>query len=169
VGDTIVQLLKSVRERGNSIKAFLITSLIGSLIFVFDSACASTLTVRKNTTEYVIENGRFVATVSRTNGMVESLQLIESNFEIASDYPNYSIFFPEFLYEHPDGLAGTFYFPSSKLCGLPARLTRIGSTSLNPTNRFFGFRSHAKLYQTVFTAISNNVRCIIPIWTIPLS
>ena len=101
-----------MRKMCNVPKIFLTTSVVGFLILILHAAHAPAQTVRETSTDYVIDNGRFVATISRASGMVESVQLIGSDFEIATDYPNYSIFFPEFLYEHPDGRAGTFYFPS---------------------------------------------------------
>ena len=59
----------------------------------------------------LVENGRFVAKISKNNGMVESLHLIGSEFEIVSDFANYCIFFPEFSYQHPDGVGMDYYEP----------------------------------------------------------
>jgi hypothetical protein len=62
-------------------------------------------------TDYLIDNGKFVAVISKNNGMMESLKLKDSDFELASDYPSYSIFFVEFMHEFSDAKDYFFYHP----------------------------------------------------------
>ncbi|MCD6099242.1 MAG: T9SS type A sorting domain-containing protein [Candidatus Marinimicrobia bacterium] len=84
-----------------------------SVLSIFCSNSVFSLTISKTLTDYIIENGKYIAVISKTNGMLKSLQLVGSDFEIASDYPPFSMFFPEFIYEHPDGLTAKAYYPSN--------------------------------------------------------
>lgn len=86
-------------------------ALIGlSLLFLFHTGFC--FTIIETQSNFIVHNDKFIATISKTNGMVESLKLVGSDFEIAADYPSYSIFFPEFLYQYPDGKRHEFYHPS---------------------------------------------------------
>ena len=58
--------------------------------------------VREDGGDLVIDNGRFVAVIPKSSGMLESVRLSGSTFELAADYGDHSLFFPEFAVLHPD-------------------------------------------------------------------
>lgn len=64
-----------------------------------------------NSTNYLIDNGLYTIIVSKKTGMIESLILKNSEFELVSDKPAYSLFFPEYVYEADDGHWGWMHFP----------------------------------------------------------
>lgn len=69
--------------------------------------------IKSSSQNYIITTDYYTLAISKNSGMIESLKLPGSDFEIVSDYPDYSMFFPEFIAEHDDGMAGTFVHPSS--------------------------------------------------------
>lgn len=60
---------------------------------------------------YRVTTDYYTLLIPKNSGMIESLKLTGSEFEIVSDYPDYSVFFPEYVAEHSDGLSGTFIHP----------------------------------------------------------
>lgn len=69
------------------------------------------LSVVKVESNYVIDNGIYTAVVSEETGMIESLKINGNDFEIVSDYPSYSMFFVEFVYEDENGIDFRFDHP----------------------------------------------------------
>ncbi len=69
------------------------------------------LVIMENGKYLVVNNGKFIATISRENGMISSLKLKGKSFEITSDFAHYSVFFPEFSYLHPDGIGMDYHEP----------------------------------------------------------
>ncbi|MCI0511600.1 T9SS type A sorting domain-containing protein [candidate division KSB1 bacterium] len=51
---------------------------------------------------FYIRNRYYLLTISKFSGMLESAQLLPHSFDIASDYPGYSLFFTEFALQLPD-------------------------------------------------------------------
>ena len=98
-----ITMKKIIQELVEFIIIFILLMPFACGIFAFD--------ITETSDFLVVENGKFVAEISKNNGMVESLHLVGSEFEIVSDFANYSIFFPEFSYQHPDGVGMDYYEP----------------------------------------------------------
>jgi len=64
--------------------------------------CILASMVREEGANLVVDNGRFVAVVSKSSGMLESVRLSGSSFELAADYGDHSLFFPEVAFLEPD-------------------------------------------------------------------
>ena len=86
-------------------------SLLLSVILVYPLSVTFSANVIESETDYTIDNGKFIAVISKDNGMMESLKLKGFDFELAADYPSYSIFFVEFLHEFSNGKDSFFYHP----------------------------------------------------------
>ncbi|HPG40053.1 MAG TPA: T9SS type A sorting domain-containing protein [bacterium] len=73
---------------------------------------------------YIIENGKYTALLSKQNGMIESLKLANSDLDIVSEYPNFSLFFTEFVYEYPDAIRASPYYPSRDLMDIKTTIKK---------------------------------------------
>jgi len=62
-------------------------------------------------TSFNISTSYYELEISKYTGMIESLKLKNSTSELVSDIPNYSLFFPEYIYENDGGYSNLFYIP----------------------------------------------------------
>ena len=69
------------------------------------------LTISRQGDDYLVDNKIFSALLSNETGMVESMKINGTDFEIVSDYPSYSLFFVEFVYEFENGINFKFDHP----------------------------------------------------------
>jgi len=90
-------------------KIFIIFLTLAQMIVISERTLGDI--IKSSSQNYIITTDYFTAVIAKNSGMVESLKLPGSDFEIVSDYPDYSMFFPEFINEHDDGLAGSFIHP----------------------------------------------------------
>ena len=70
------------------------------------------LTLDHHSNNVIIITGDYTVIIDKNTGMVESMKLNGSDFELISDVPNYSLFFTEYIYEHPNGIDSDCHFPS---------------------------------------------------------
>ncbi len=76
--------------------------------FYFSSTNATEKIVYENDTYYFINTHNYILLVSKDSGMLESARLKNSSFQIASDYPGFSLFFTEFGLQLPDSIYEIF-------------------------------------------------------------
>jgi len=89
-------------------------NLIFRSFFLFSLLAKITmsLTLENQMNEIIVSNDYYRAVIARKTGMVESLKMHGNDFELISDYPSYSLFFVEYMYEHPNGIDYHFDCPA---------------------------------------------------------
>ena len=80
-------------------------------IILFRSLSAKNIVTSTNL-DYIVTTDYFSAKISVSTGMIESLKLNGSEFELVSDYPEYSLFFAEYVAENEDGRGASFINPA---------------------------------------------------------
>jgi len=80
--------------------------LFVTLLFVLNFSIS--ITVENTDSEIIVTTDRYTVKILLFDGKIESLKLHGSDFEIVSQYINYSIFFPEYRFEH-DGSSNPFF------------------------------------------------------------
>jgi hypothetical protein len=76
-------------------------------IGLFESAAAERI-IYENDLFYFINTQNYILLISKDSGMLESARLKDSSFEIAADYPGFSLFFTEFGLQLPDSMYEIF-------------------------------------------------------------
>ncbi|MBN1997363.1 T9SS type A sorting domain-containing protein [candidate division KSB1 bacterium] len=74
---------------------------------------------------FLIENGKYSTSISRTNGMLTSLKISGSNQELVTSYPNFSLFFPEYIFEFAGKSLSPAYFPSNDFFNVETELHKF--------------------------------------------
>jgi hypothetical protein len=72
-------------------------------LFFLLAKITMSLTLENQSNEIIVSNDYYRAVIAQKTGMVESLKMHGNDFELISDYTSYSLFFVEYMYEHPNG------------------------------------------------------------------
>jgi len=83
-----------------------------AFFYLINITCLFSLNIIEDSNNITIITGGYNAIIARNTGMVESLKLNGSDFELISDVPNYSLFFVEYIYEYPNGVDSYFSYPA---------------------------------------------------------
>lgn len=71
------------------------------------------ISLKETNGSFVVNNGMFSIEISKDTGMVKSLKLTGSDFEINADFGSYNLFYPEFCIEKEDTSPEDTYVPSN--------------------------------------------------------
>lgn len=66
---------------------------------------------------FYVQNRYYLLQISKSNGMLKSARVLPGSFEIATDYPGYSLFFTEFALQPPHGMGEIFDNSEKKTFG----------------------------------------------------
>jgi len=62
---------------------------------------------------YLVNTDKYRLVIPKQSGMIESMRLPGSDFELVADYWAYSLYFTEFNVARPDGSWGDFFYPNN--------------------------------------------------------
>lgn len=77
--------------------------IIISLFFLFVPYKINASMITEQNNLIIVNNGLFEMIIDKDSGMIENAHLIGSTQEIVSDYPAFSLFFPEYALQYADG------------------------------------------------------------------
>ena len=88
------------------------------------------LTIKTTNQDIVINTDYYTAIIAKKTGMVESLKLNGSDFELISDYPSYSLFFVEYMYQHNNSVDYHFDCPADWDAEITTKIIHQNSNSV---------------------------------------
>ena len=77
-----------------------------------NSLTADTHIITEMENHFLVNTSKYSLVIPKQSGMIESMRLIGSDFELVADYWAYSLYFTEFNVARPDGSWGDFFYPN---------------------------------------------------------